>query len=142
MMSYEKRVARRGGTLTDLSKPIEGTAMADAKPKVIRNRFPGTCACGARVPSGGGIAHLVGSEWEVECAKCSEQTDIKPLTVVDRARLKARLVDAYKAVGSPHFGPVDGKCFYCKGDIIVFLGEEYGKRPITGCPMCSYSYCE
>lgn len=35
MMSYEKRVARRGGTLTDLSKPIEGTAMSSPTPTYV-----------------------------------------------------------------------------------------------------------
>ena len=128
-MSYRDRVARRGGKA--------------AEPKVVRNRYPGVCACGAKVPAGAGIAHLVGSVWEVECAKCSGATDVKPISAADRERLKARLVETYKAAdNSPHFAPTDGRCFYCKGDIIAFLGERYGEKPITGCPMCSYSYCE
>lgn len=121
---------------------MRGGKPDEPKPKVVRNRFKGVCSCGAKVPPGAGIAHLVGSEWEVQCAKCSAGSDVKPISPADRERLKGVLIEAYKAVGSPHFAPVDGRCFYCKGDIIAFLGEDYGKRPITGCPMCSYSYCE
>ena len=128
-MSWRARAERRGGG-------------PKKEPKVIRNRFKGTCACGARVPAGAGVAHLVGSQWEVECITCAGDVGIKPLTFADRQAAAARLVAAYKVHDSPHFFPESGVCAFCKGDVMAYLGEKYGTTAITGCPLCCYSYCE
>lgn len=132
-MSGKQRAERRGAPKKP--KPAPGP---------MRNRFAGKCDCGRMVASGAGIVKLVDGMWapfHLDCA--GEKVDIKPITQADRVRLAAKLVAAYAASdNSPHFGPKDGVCFHCRGDLMAYLGEKYGDRPITGCPICSYSYCE
>ena len=117
-------------------------AKKERPPKVIRNRFKGTCACGKTVLPGSGVAHLVGIGWEVECLTCAGDVGIKPLTTAEREAAKARLKAAYAAKDSPHFFPESGICAVCRADVISYLGEKYGTQPITGCPYCFTSYCE
>lgn len=57
-----------------------------------------------------------------------------------------------KAKGYPDFAPSNGICFRCKGQIYEerhtkgwLTGvsvEKAATQLITGCPHCSYSYCE
>lgn len=60
--------------------------------------------------------------------------------------------------GSPHFAPSSGRCYYCKANIYRRIEHDVdpGEEPyatgvsvakastqlVTGCPHCSYSYCE
>ena len=44
----------------------------------------------------------------------------------------------------PFFMPSDGRCYYCRGDIITELikkGKD-GTELVSGCPLCFYRYCE
>lgn len=54
--------------------------------------------------------------------------------------------------GYPHFAPRDGKCWNCNKDIYTEQNhgryktgislEKAGTTLITGCPHCSWSFCD
>jgi len=40
------------------------------------------------------------------------------------------------------FAPPGGRCYHCRGDLVAHYGKKYPTEYITGCRLCSYSYCE
>jgi len=58
------------------------------------------------------------------------------------AKIKAQ-ADYVAKNGLPHFAPHSGKCYRCNRQIYERISlEKAGTELITGCPHCSYSYCD
>jgi hypothetical protein len=59
--------------------------------------------------------------------------------VVEVGVRAGRQVEVCRRLGVPCFAPGDGVCFCCGGQIYERLD---GFAPVTGCPLCLWSFCE
>jgi len=51
-------------------------------------------------------------------------------------------IQFHKDNGYPHFGPYNGICRSCGGNLVELYGDGYRTAFITGCRICGISYCD
>lgn len=60
--------------------------------------------------------------------------------VIIKSKAQEEMCDKFNV---PLFAPEDGICYYCDGQIYEHIPlEKATNEHITGCPICSHTYCD